>query len=347
MVFWEFWHWTDELASGTLNGMELPDLNDVLAARRVLAGLLPPTPMWTYPLLNATVGATVHVKHENVQPTGAFKVRGGLNLLAGWSAEQRALGVVTFSTGNHAQSVAYAARHFGAPCTVVMPDGANEAKVAAVRALGAVVESYGAVLEDCREHATELAERTGARLVEPGADAALVSAVATAYLEIIEAAPDLDAVFVPVGSGTGAAGACLVMSALAPHCQVIAVQSAQAPAAHDSWRAGRPVDRPNRTRIAGLATGTGFALPQAIMAGRLTDFLLVDDADVHAAQRVLLRDAHTFAEGAGAAALAGLLAVSDEFEGARVAVVCSGGMVGAEDVAVLNDAVLNAVGSTQ
>ncbi len=336
MVFREFWHWTDELASGTLNHMELPDLNDVLAARRLLASLLPPTPMWSYPLLNATVGATVHVKHENVQPTGAFKVRGGLNLLAGWSAEQRARGVVTFSTGNHAQSIAYAARHFAAPCTVVMPEGANEAKVAAVRALGAVVELHGAVLEDCRDHAAELAERAGARLVEPGADAALVSAVATAYLEIIEAVPALDAVFVPVGSGTGAAAACLVLSALAPRCQVIAVQSARSPAAHDSWRAGRPLDRPNRTTIAGLATGTGFALPQAIMAGRLTDFLLVDDADVHAAQRVLLRDAHTFAEGAGAAALAGLLAVREGFEDARVAVMCSGGMVGAADVAAVS-----------
>ncbi len=338
MVFREFWHWTDELASGRLNRMDLPDINDVLIARRVLAGLLPPTPMWTYPLLDATVGATVHVKHENAQPTGAFKVRGGLNLLAGWSAEERARGVVTFSTGNHAQSIAYAARQFGAPCAVVMPVGTSDAKIAAVRALGAEVALRGAVLEDCRVHATELAGRSGARLVEPGADGALVSAVATAYLEIVEAVPDLDAVFVPVGSGTGAAGACLVLAALAPRCQVIAVQSAQALAAHDSWRAGRLLERPNRTTIAGLATGTGFALPQAIMAGRLADFLLVDDADVQAAQRILLRDAHTFAEGAGAAALAGLLAVRERFAGARVTVVCSGGMVGAADVAVLSGA---------
>lgn len=338
----ESWHWTDELASGTLKRMNLPELTDVLAARRFLAGLLPPSPMWTYPLLNATVGATVHVKHENVQPTGAFKVRGGLHLLAGWPARERALGVVTFSTGNHAQSIAYAARHFGMPCTVVMPEGANEAKVAAVRALGGVVELYGAVLEDCRRHAAELAPRSGARLVEPGADAALVSAVATTYLEIIQAAPDLDAVFVPVGSGTGAAAACLVLAALAPRCQVIAVQSSASPAAHDSWRAGRVVSRPNRTEVEGLATGTGFALPQAIMAGRLTDFLLVEDADIFAAQRILLRDAHTLAEGAGAAALAGLLAVRDGFEGARVAVVCSGGVVGAAEVAALSSAAAGA-----
>jgi threonine dehydratase len=331
MVFSKSWHWTDELASGTLNGMNLPELTDVLAARAFLAGLLPPTPMWSYPLLDATVGATVYVKQENTQPTGAFKVRGGLNLLAGWSAEQRARGVVTFSTGNHAQSIAYAARHFATPCTVVMPAGANEAKVAAVRALGAAIELRGAVLEDCARYAAEIAARSGAHLVEPGADPALVSAVATTYLEIIEAAPDLDAVFVPVGSGTGAAGACLVLGALAPRCQVIAVQSALSPAAHDSWRAGELVGRPDRTTVEGLATGTGFALPQAMLAGRLTDFVLVDDADVVAAQRILLRDAHTLAEGAGAAALAGLLAVRDRFACGRVAVVCSGGVISAAE----------------
>ena len=316
------------MASGTLNRM---DLTDVLAARRLLAGLLPPTPAWTYPLLDATVGARVHVKHENAQPTGAFKVRGGLNLLAGWSTAERARGVVTYSTGNHAQSIAYAARHFDVPCTVVMPAGANEAKVAAVRALGARVELRGAVLEDCASHAAGLP----GRLVEPGADAALISGVATGYLELIETAPDLDAVFVPVGSGTGAAAACLVCAALAPRCRVIAVQSAAAPAAHDSWRTGELVRRPNRTAVDGLATGTGFALPQAIMAEHLADFLLVEDADVLAAQRVLLRDAHTLAEGAGAAALAGLLAVRDAFAGARVAVLCSGGMVSAAELAAL------------
>ena len=310
------------------------DLNDVLAARGLLARLLPPTPMWTYPLLDATVGATVHVKHENTQPTGAFKVRGGLNLLAGWSAGERAQDVVTFSTGNHAQSIAYAARHFGMRCTVVMPEDANEAKVAAVRALGAEVVLRGAVLEDCAAYAAALP----GRLVEPGADAALISGVATAYLELIEAAPDLDAVFVPVGSGTGAAAACLVCAALAPRCRVIAVQSAASPAAHDSWRAGDVVSRPNRTEIEGLATGTGFALPQAIMAAHLADFLLVDDADILAAQRILLSDAHTLAEGAGAAALAGLRTVRDEFAGARVAVVCSGGVVGAAEVATLSAA---------
>jgi threonine dehydratase len=292
--------------------------------------------MWTYPLLDATVGATVHVKHENIQPTGAFKVRGGLNLLAGWSAEERARGVVTFSTGNHAQSIAYAARHFDVPVTVVMPDGANEAKVAAVRALGARVDLHGDVLEDCRAHATELARGSGARLVEPGADAALISGVATAYLEIVEAVPDLDAVFVPVGSGTGAAGAALVLSALAPRARVIAVQSVLAPAAHDSWRAGRLLSRPNRTAVEGLASGTAFALPQAIMADRLADFLLVGDADILAAQRVLVRDAHTLAEGAGATALAGLLAVRDAFAGARVAVMCTGGVVGATELAALS-----------
>ncbi|MCC5574760.1 pyridoxal-phosphate dependent enzyme [Microtetraspora sp. AC03309] len=311
----------------------MTDLRDVLHARTLLAPHLPETPMWSYPVLNAVAGVEVHVKHENVQPTGAFKVRGGITLLA--RMEDRSTGVLTYSTGNHAQSVAYAARLFGVPCSIVMPENPNPAKVAAVEALGATVEIAGATMVEAAGHARESAARQGARLISPADELDIIAGVGTLYLEILAGRPDLDAIFVPVGSGTGAAAACVVARAVAPGCRVIAVQSAQAPAAHDSWRLGEPVQRPVKTTVDGLATGSAFALTQDIMRADLSDFTLVGDDEIHAAQRLLLTHAHTLSEGAGAAALAGLLARRDEFAGRKVAVVCTGANAGPAELARL------------
>ncbi|WP_083982215.1 threonine ammonia-lyase [Actinomadura hibisca] len=312
-----------------------PRFSDVLVARDVLARHLPPTPMWSYPALDAELGATVHIKHENVQPVGAFKVRGGLALLAGLSPDQRARGLVTYSTGNHAQSIAYACAAFDATCTVVMPSAVSAEKVRAVRALGGEVVPHGPDMAAAQRHAEQLAGRTGGLLVSPGDTPALIAGVGTAYLELFEARPDLDALLVPVGSGTGAAAAVLVAAELAPRCQVIAVQSQAAPAAHDSWRLGSCVERSNRTAAEGLATGRGFALPQQIMRSGLADFLLVSDAQIAQAQRLLATHAHTLAESAGAAGLAAVLARPDRFAGQRLAVVCTGGNASAAEIAAL------------
>jgi threonine dehydratase len=310
-------------------------LADIVAARRAVAPHLPPTPMWHYPVLDAHLGATVHVKHENVQPTGAFKVRGGLALLAAMSPADRARGLVTYSTGNHAQSIAYACAASGARCTVVMPEHASPGKAGAVRALGAEVVPHGTDMGDAQQHAEGLAAASGARLISPGDTRELIAGVGGVYLEIFEARPDLDAIVVPVGSGTGAAAATVVAAALAPGCRVIAVQSSASPAAHDSWRAGTCVRRPNRTTVDGLATGRGFDLPQALLRGRLADFLLVGDDEIAQARRMLAAHAHTLAEGAGAAALAAVAARPDLFAGRRVAVVCTGGNASTAEIASL------------
>ncbi|WP_433383781.1 threonine ammonia-lyase [Dactylosporangium sp. CA-152071] len=296
-------------------------LNDVLGARRVLDPHLPATPSWSYPLLDEVAGRRVVVKHENAQPTGAFKVRGALNLMAGLDAGEP---VVTYSTGNHARSIAYAARAFGVPAHVVMPAGAAEFKIRAVRALGATVTPHGANMAEAEAHAEAHARTVGGRLVSPGDEPAVIAGVGTAYLELFERHPDLDTVVVPVGSGTGAAAACVVAAAVAPGCRVVGVQSSAAPAAHDSWRSGACVRRDNRTRVDGLATGRGFELPQKILRDLLADFVLVDDDAIDAARRVLSGSAHTQAEGAGAAALAAVLARPD-LMGERVAVILTGG----------------------
>jgi threonine dehydratase len=300
-----------------------PSITDVLDAARMIAPHLPETPMWSYPVLDERLGTETLVKHENTQPTGAFKVRGGINLLARMPEDQRAAGVLTYSTGNHAQSIAYAARIFGAPCTIVMPENPNPAKVAAVEALGATVEIKGATMVEAGEYAATLAVDRGNRLVSPADEPGLIAGVGTLFLEMLTRRPDLDAIFVPVGSGTGAAAACLVAGAIAPRCRVIAVQSSLAPAAHDSWQAGEPVRRPVRTVADGLATGSAFALTQSIMR-RLDGFTLVTDDDLRLAQRLLLTEAHTLTELAGAAALAALTTRKAEFAGRKVGVVCSG-----------------------
>ncbi|MFV0527016.1 MAG: threonine/serine dehydratase [Acidimicrobiales bacterium] len=312
---------------------EAPCFEGVLAAVAALEPLLPPTPAWRYPRLDGAVGAEVVVKHENTQPTGAFKVRGGLALLAAAPRQRYEPGLVTASTGNHAQSIAYAARHHGVPALIVAPTSAPEVKLAAVRALGAEVVVHGDDMTAAMAHGRRLAEERGAWFVDPGGEPDIVHGHATVTHELLTAHPDLEALYVPVGSGTSAAGACLVRDTLAPGCAVIGVQSAQAPAAQLTWARGVPTEAPCRTRASGLATGAPFALTQRIMAGGLARFLLVDDDAIDDARRLFATHAHTLAEGAGAAALAG--AGADPDRPGRIGVICSGGNADAAELASL------------
>jgi len=306
----------------------------VLAAGEVVAAHLPPTPAWSYPLLDARVGVRVVVKHENVQPTGAFKVRGGVNLAATLRGTTGVRGLVTASTGNHAQSMAYAARLAGTRAVVVAPEGSPPVKLDAVRGLGAEVVVHGPSMTEAAQRAHELAAADGLTYVDPGNEPAIVLGHATVYLELLRQYPDLEAVYVPVGSGTGAAGACLVRDALAPGCRVVGVQSSAAPAAYRSWRGRELATAPCDTRMSGLATAAGFALPQSVLVDRLDDFLLVTDDDIAAAAALLAGHAHTLAEGAGAAALAGLLA--DPARPAFCAVVVTGGNATPDEIAALS-----------
>ena len=305
----------------------------VLAAAERIAPHLPPTPSWSYPLLDEAAGVSVVVKHENVQPTGAFKVRGGVNLALTLSSDERDAGLITASTGNHAQSVSYGARLVGARAVIVVPESAPPAKVAAVRAIGGEVVVHGPTMDEAVEEAKRLAGERGLRYVDPGNEPAIVHGHATLYLELLERHPDLEAIYVPLGSGTGASGACVVREVMAPSCKVVAVQSEAAPAGHNAWRSGRPEQMPCRTRSSGLATGTSYALPQRVLAGRLNDFVLVADDDLDVAAAVLASHAHTLAETAGSAALAALMADPDRPE--RCAVIVTGGNASADELRAL------------
>ena len=311
-----------------------PDVTiaDVLAAQSRLDGMVVRTPVGEYPDLARAAGADVVVKHENQQRTGAFKARGASNLLLGMTEAERARGVVAYSTGNHAQGVAYAARLTGTACTIVMPDDPNPVKLRAVLDQGADVLLQGATFDDARERATALAEASGARLVGAANEPAIIAGVGTLYLEMFQQAPGLDVLVVPVGGGSGASAAGLVAAAVAPGTEVIAVQSAASPAAHDSWHSGALVERANATRAEGLAVGCGFEVTQALMRRHLTDFVLVTDEQITLAQELYLTGAHTVAEGAGAAALAAVLADPERFAGRRVGVVCTGGNASADEL---------------
>lgn len=307
--------------------MNIPTLQDVLRARQRIRPYLSPTPLHRYPALDELIGTAVYVKHENYQPVGAFKVRGGINLVSQLRPDERQRGLIAASTGNHGQSVAYAARLFGVSARIVVPEGANPGKVAAMQGMGAEVIFHGLNFDEAVRHCAELAAEHGYRYVHAGDEPLLIAGVGTIALEMLETQPDLDVLIVPVGGGSGAAGACISGKAINPALRVIGVQSAESPAAYKSWQQRAIAQAPNHTRAEGLATGNGFALPQAILWGRLDDFVLVSDEEIEQAMVWMIERAHTLAEGAGAASLAAAYRMRDSLRGLNVGVVCSGGNV--------------------
>jgi threonine dehydratase len=306
-------------------GWQVPTLADVLEARRRISAYLRPTPLFGYPGLNELVGTEVFVKHENHQPVGAFKVRGGINLISQLAADERQRGVIAASTGNHGQSIAYAARLFGVPATICVPEHANAVKVDSMRGLGARLIVHGRDFDDAREHCERLAQDHGYRYVHSGNEPLLIAGVATETLEILEDQPGIDVTIVPVGGGSGAAGACIVAKAINPAVRVIGVQSEAAPAAHHSWQACRLVEDRMETFAEGLATRTAFELPQKILWQSLDHFVLVSDYAIRAAQALMIDATRNLVEAAGAAPLAAALQLRDQLAGQRVALVLSGG----------------------
>jgi threonine dehydratase len=306
--------------------MRAATIDGIRAARPIVARHLPRTPTHSYPALSELVGADLWVKHENHHAVGAFKVRGGVNLAATLDERSRAAGLITASTGNHGQSIAFGGRLAGAPVLVAVPREPNPSKVAAMRALGADVVEVGDDFDEAREWGMREAARRGARFVGP-TEPELIEGVGTATLEILEDVGDVDVIIVPVGSGSGASATGLVLEALAPHVELIAVQAAAAPAAYESWRTGQLVGADMRTAADGLATRVPFPGTQRLLRRCLTDFVLVSDDEMRRAALAYLRHAHTVAELAGAASLAAALRLHDRLAGRRIVAVLSGGNV--------------------
>jgi len=311
--------------------MSLPDRAALLDALQIVRAAVPPTPQQRWPLLDARCGAQVWVKHENHTPVGAFKVRGGLVYLAGLVAREPGVRAVMSATrGNHGQSIAFAAARHGLAATIVVPRGNSMEKNAAMRALGAALIEHGDDFQAAREHAVALAQERGAHMV-PSFHADLVRGVASYWMEFFGhfargEAPEV--VFVPIGLGSGICACAAARAATGVSTRIVGVVSAHAPAYRLSFAAGRPIEAPVSTRLAdGMACRVPEPQALAIIRREVDDVVAVTDEEVAQAMRALFADTHNVAEGAGAAALAGLLQQRGRWAGRRVGLALSGGNV--------------------
>ena len=305
-----------------------PSLDNLEAAASLIYQSMPPTPQYRWPLLEARVGTTVWVKHENHTPTGAFKVRGGLVYLDELCrTEAKPDGVISATRGNHGQSVGFAARQYGIPAAVVVPFGNSVEKNAAMRSLGVEVIEQGHDFQAAADVADKIAMDRGWHRF-PSFHPLLVRGVGTYALELFRAVPDLDTVYVPVGMGSGVCGVIAARDALRLHTRVVAVVSERAPAFALSYEQGRIVSHDATTRIAdGMACRTPVEATLAIARRGVERVVLVSDDEVESAMRALFSDTHNTAEGGGAAGLAALLQEKERMRGRKVAVVLSGGNV--------------------
>lgn len=307
-------------------GLLPPTLQDIYGARASLERVIRRTPLMRHPLLVAETGIDVHVKHENHNPTGAFKVRGGLNLVSSLEGSERARGVITASTGNHGQSIAFAAQRCGVSCLVAVPVGNNSEKNAAIRAFGATVVEHGRDFDQAREWVEEEAVARGLRYVHSANEPLLIAGVGTYALEIFEDLADVDVIFVPIGGGSGACGCAIVRTGLGSHARIIGVQAAEADAFTRSWRGPTRVTAERISTFAeGLATRFSFDLTFDILKRELDDIITLTEPELEEGVRLALRTTHNLAEGAGGAALMAAVKMRDQLRGKKVVCVMSGG----------------------
>ncbi len=306
-------------------------LAGALGARNIIRDHLSPTPLRRYPGLDRAIGAQVYVKHENHNPTGTFKIRGGITLMH-HLAEQRVPGVITYSTGNHGASVAASARRFGLPAVVVVPERSNPLKLQAIRDAGAELIEHGADFEAAGRKVDQLVEERGLYFVHPANEAHLIHGVGTEFLEIIEAVPDLDVMLVPIGAGSEAAAAVTVLKSIRPEIDIIAVQAEAASAAWRSWTAGQIVSAPNTTFAGGVATGTAYDVPFRLYRDNLADFILLSEAELYEGIALAAHHTRNLTEGAGSACLRAAFKIRDRLAGKCVAVQMSGGNACADEL---------------
>ena len=318
--------------------MQPPTLEDVYAARDRVYRAVKPTPLLHHPLLAAETGLDIFVKHENHNPTGAFKIRGGLNLVGSLSPDERR-GVMTATTGNHGQSIAFACQREGVPCLIVTPVGNNPEKNAAMRALGAEVRESGRDFDQARETVEAMQAERGWRYVHSANEPRLIAGVGTYALEIFEGLPEVDVILVPIGGGSGASGCCIVRSGIGSRAKVIGVQAERADAFARSWRAFRQardvatgsdggamriVGDKADTFAEGMATRVTFDLTFGILQHELDDIVTLTEDELAEGVRLALRATHNLAEGAGAAPLMAAMKLRDQLAGKKIVCVMSG-----------------------
>jgi len=299
---------------------------DVVEALPRVRSVLKPTSLYEWSGLSDLLGCSYFAKHENHQPVGAFKIRGGINLVSTLSDAERAAGILGCSTGNHGQSLAYAARRFGVDCTIVVPVGNNPGKGAAIKRLGARLIEHGRDFDEARAYVESELVQTGLRYVHSANEPKLIAGVGSMAIEIFDDLPDPDVILVPIGLGSGAASTCIVAKHLRPETKVIGIQAEGAPAVALSWKSGQiGQDYPCNTWAEGIATRVPAEMTLNIMHELLDDVILVSDDELRQAVYWLLEHTHNLAEGAGAATLAAAWRERSRFTGKKVVGVLSGG----------------------
>lgn len=303
-------------------------LREIQSAAQIVYAHMPPTPQYRWPLLCEQLGAEVYVKHENQTPVGAFKIRGGLVYFADLvNSGEKPEGVISATRGNHGQSIGFAARLHGIPCTVVVPHGNSREKNAAMRSLGVDLVEFGSDFQESLEHAVTLAEQRSLHLV-PSFHPLLISGVATYALELFNAVADLETVYVPIGLGSGICGMIAARDALELNTRIVGVVSAHATAYSQSFNTGRLVESPVSTRLAdGMACRTPQPDALEIISRGADRIVEITDDEVASAMRMMFECTHNTCEGAGAAALAAAIQEQSRNIGRRIAVVASGGNV--------------------
>jgi len=306
--------------------MKFPTFKDIIAAQQRISKFLDYTPLHSYPLLNKFLETEVYVKHENFQPTGAFKIRGGLNLISQLSIEEKKRGVITASTGNHGQSIALASKIFGVKAKICVPENSNPVKLAAMHHYDAEIIEFGKDFDEARVNAEKLAEKHGYRYIHSGNEPLLIAGVGTIGLEILQQQPDIEVIISPVGAGTGCGGTAIAAKSIDPELEMIAVQAEKAPSVYQSWRSGKLESTDSAETMAdGLATRQAFSLPTDILREWVNEFYLVTEEEIKQAIKTYLKLCHTVAEGAGAAPLAAAINMKEKLKGKKVALVLSGG----------------------
>ena len=306
-------------------------LAKALGARTILKPILTPSPLRNYPSLDRLTGGKIFIKHENQNPTGTFKIRGGLNLMHQLKAEKIS-GVITYSTGNHGTSVAASARRFGLKAVVVVPENSNPLKCQSIKDAGAELIEFGADFEAAGRKVEELVRERGLYFVHPANEPHIINGVATEFIEILEALPEPDVLIIPIGAGSEAAAAITVMRKISPKTRIIAVQARSASAACLSWQQKKITTAPNTTFAGGVATGTAYELPFSLYKDGLEDFILLTEEELY--QGIALAAHHTRnqAEGAGAACLRAAVKIRDRLKGKTVVVQMSGGNASPEEL---------------
>ncbi len=306
-------------------------LTEVLRAKKIVYDYLIPTQLTRYSELCSLLDAEIYIKHENHNPTGTFKVRGGINVMH--HLDQAGVqGVITFSTGNHGLSVATTASWFGIDATIVVPEKNNPAKNRKIQATGAQLIEAGTTFEEASKVVEEIVDEKNLYYVHPANEPHLINGVGTEFLEIIEKLPDLDAVIVPIGAGSEAAAAVTVLKAINPGIAIYAVQAESSNAAYLSWKSGKIQSAPNSTFAGGFATGTGYEMPFSIYKDSLEDFVILSEAEIYEGIALAGYYTQNYVEGAGASTLMAAIKLQEKLKGKKVALQFSGCNASPEEI---------------